>query len=84
MEMKVWYDVPTQVCFWDLDNQCWVGGIAYQDQLICLCCGGVMDLNEMKEGYELFEDIPAMPVREFRKWVSLSDECIGDMMPMDD
>ena len=38
---KKYYNKPTQVKFYDVDNDLWVGGIAYHDEIICGCCGGI-------------------------------------------
>ena len=66
--MKKFYEVPTQVKFIEsadvVDEPHWIGGIAYQDYVICGECGGIIDL----------EDLAA--IVEF-PWVDISNEIIG-------
>lgn len=58
--MKEYYDRPTQVMFIeeeDLlknspDHCTYYEGIAYQNYIICKCCGAVLDLNEMAYIYD--------------------------------
>jgi len=59
------YPVPTQVKFY-LDGE-WKGGIAYRDEIICGCCGGIQELSE-------FEDDEVV---DYESWISISDEIIG-------
>lgn len=70
--MKPYYDVPTQVKFYDYDNKVTLGGIAYRDIVICGCCGGVIPIEEMDDGnYGV----------EFRRelaWINVSCAIIGD------
>ena len=59
-----WYEKPTQVIFIPV-GECPCVGIAYRDEVICLCCGGVYDLSECLIAYEY-------------EWISLHEECVGD------
>jgi hypothetical protein len=59
-----WYEKPTQVIFIPV-GECPCVGIAYRDEIICLCCGGVYDLNECLIAHEY-------------EWISLHEECVGD------
>ena len=45
----LYYDEPTQVKFFDFDNEAssWVGGIAYHDVVICGCCGTTIEISEL-------------------------------------
>lgn len=67
--MKKFYEVPTQVKFIEsadvVDEPHWIGGIAYQDYVICGECGGIIDLEDL-------EDIIELP------WVNITDEIVGD------
>ena len=67
--MKKFYDVPTQVKFIEItdaaDNPHWIGGIAYQDYVICGECGGIIELEDIA-------DIVELP------WVDITDGIIGD------
>ena len=44
-----YFEVPTQVKFWDVDGDHYIGGIAYRDKIICGCCGGIFDISEIYE-----------------------------------
>lgn len=61
-----------QVKFFDGENQTTKGGILINDEtLICGCCGGVFVKDEWK-------DLGITIVKQFSKWVSLSEEIIGN------
>lgn len=70
--MKAYFDIPTQVKWknpdFDETNESdteYFGGIAYKDEIICVCCGGTIPISEVDE------------IIEF-DWINLSDEIIGD------
>lgn len=85
--MRDFYDEPTMVKFLDPNyfedganydyreegEEYWLGGIAYQDCIICGCCGGTFAIDELKEDYgeEMlkFEELP---------WINIVNEIIGD------
>ena len=73
--MKKFYEVPTQVKFIEnadiVDDPHWIGGIAYQDYVICGECGGIVDLEDIA-------DIVEYP------WVDISDGIVGDEGLADD
>lgn len=59
----------SQVRFRDLENNVTLGGILVDNEyIICGCCGGIIYLDN--EQYEIMEI--------YNKWVSLSDEIIGN------
>lgn len=61
---KDFYPYPKQVCF--LDKQgLKLGGIAYQEEVICGDCGQALSLSDVEI------------IKEYN-WISLSDEIIGD------
>lgn len=66
--MKRFFEKPTQVQFRDPegDNR-WIGGIAYQDKIICGECGEVLNV----EDYDYFN------FQEYDYWVSISEEIKG-------
>lgn len=41
-----YFEVPTQVKFWDGR---YIGGIAYRDEIICGCCGGIFRISDIYE-----------------------------------
>ena len=43
-----YYDAPTQVIFYDEENDEDHGGIAYRDEIICLECGGIFEIAETR------------------------------------
>ena len=77
--MQTYYETPTQVKFLDYDNMEWCGGIAYKNEIICLCCGGVVDIEDYLENCEdCLPNMDVNPIVPFSKWVNLSNECIGN------
>lgn len=39
-----YFEIPTQVKFWDGR---YIGGIAYRDEIICGCCGGIFGISDI-------------------------------------
>ena len=66
--MKRYYEVPTQVRWFNADDKNWIGGIAYRNEIICGCCGSILELNEFEEG----------EVVEFRDWVNIEEKIRGE------
>ena len=66
--MKRHYERPTQVRWFDTENKRWIGGIAYRDEIICGCCGSILELDEFKEG----------EVVELGNWVNIEEEIRGE------
>lgn len=65
MEKKIFYATPTQVKFrseYDDEDQY---GIAFENVVICGCCGGVSELDDVK----ILQELP---------WISLKDEIRGE------
>ena len=66
--MKKFYDVPTQVKFIEnpdiISDPRWIGGIAYQDYVICGECGGIIELEDIA-------DIVELP------WVDIAVDIVG-------
>lgn len=65
--MTKFFEKPTQVKFLDRDNNRWVGGIAYHDEIICGCCGGIFEIDEFADHEIVTYD-----------WMNISDEIIGE------
>ena len=67
--MKNFYEVATQVKFIEsvdvVDEPHWIGGIAYQDYVICGECGGIIELEDIAEIIEL-------------PWVDITYDIVGD------
>ena len=49
MNENKYFDKPTQVVYYDVDDNCWKSGIAYRDEIICACCGGIIEISEIYE-----------------------------------
>lgn len=47
MKTIKWFETPTQVAFYDIEAEKFCGGIAYRSKIICGCCGGVFDIEEL-------------------------------------
>lgn len=52
--MKQYFETPTQVLFKQDEETMrengveWFAGIAYHDEIICGCCGGIMEIEEVE------------------------------------
>lgn len=66
-------NVPHQVLFWDGEGYC--AGIQYQNLIICGCCGGVFDIDEVVDSAN---DSGVYAIKAYDTWVDLSDEIKGD------
>lgn len=64
-----YFDVPTQVRFYDVDGVKWIGGIAYKDKIICGCCGGLFSIEEI---YESAPETLEEPIKVYKNWVDLN------------
>ena len=75
-----YFDRPKQVMFADLDNPGrWNVGIAYKDEIICACCGGIFDIDEV---YELATEAGIkQAVYPYEDWCSISEEIYGGEPP---
>ena len=65
--------IPRQVMFWDGANYC--AGFMIGELLVCGCCGGTFDLDEV---IKMAREDDQVPVRVFDTWVDISDEIMGD------
>ena len=73
MKKYDYFEAPTQVKFWD---GCYIGGIAYRDEIICGCCGGIFKISDV---YEVAPDtLDNDPIVVYKGWVGLSSEICGD------
>ena len=64
---------PVQVMFYDGENMC--AGILFGEQIICGCCGGVFDVDDI---VEMARADGEDAIRLFDTWADLSDEIRGD------
>ena len=76
--MKYYYDRPPQVMFADSDE--WNSGIAYGEEIICSCCGGIYEIDEVISlGIEAGIKCP---IYEYSSWVDLTDCVVGGELPV--
>lgn len=64
---------PHQVMFWDGEGYC--AGFMVGKLLICGCCGGTFDLDDV---IDMARKSHQIPVKKFQVWVDISDEIRGD------
>ena len=77
---KTYFDRPTQVVFADPDNPGeWLIGIAYHDEIICACCGGVFNIDDVIEMAET--DGVKCAIYEYSEWNDIADEIVGGELP---
>lgn len=62
------FGCPKQVLF-KQEEETWCAGIAWGEQVICACCGGIIPFDEIEE-MEVFENY----------WVNFSEEIGGDFL----
>ena len=81
--MKTYYDVPTQVVFYDggEDSQHpeFCSGIAYKNEIICGCCGGVDEISEVIEDAKA--DGIKTAIYDYEHWNDIREEIIGGEYP---
>ena len=74
--MKQYFETPTRVLFkQDAETMRengaeWFAGIAYHDEIICGCCGGIVEVSET----ELIQPL---------SWANISEAIAGDL-PLDE
>lgn len=77
--MKNIYYCPTQVMFWNDAEEDWCYGIAYGEEIICGCCGGTLEIDEVIE--DGLERGVQQPIHEYEDWVDICDAIHGDEFP---
>ena len=64
--------------FADPDNEGeWLVGIAYKDEIICACCGGVFEVADVLEAVPEGEQA----IYPYEDWADISTEICGDCFP---
>ena len=71
-----YFEVPTQVKFWDCFDEHYLGGIAYRNEIICGCCGGVFDISKIYESAP--DTLDNDPIVVVKGWKGLSDKICGE------
>lgn len=74
MEKVFKFSEPTQVKFLDFDSELehWIGGIGYQDVIICGCCGAEISLDDFwADWHDLKDMYPEVenPLVVYPEWV---------------
>ena len=74
------YEKPKQVIFADPENPGdWLAGIAFNDSIICSCCGGVFEIEDVIQ--QAKEDGVVNPIYEYEDWSDLTDDIFGGVLP---
>lgn len=79
--MKTYYDFPTQVIFYDGGDESpiFCAGIAYKDEVICACCGGVMKISDVIADAD--EDGIKTAIYDYPDWYDVSEAITGGEYP---
>ena len=73
------YEKPKQVIFADPENPGdWLAGIAFHDCIICSCCGGVFEIEDVIK--QAKEDGVVNPIYEYEDWSDLTDDIFGGVL----
>ena len=73
MKKYNYFEAPTQVKFWD---ERYIGGIAYRDEIICGCCGGVFSISKI---YKVAPDtLLGDPIIIYDNWACISSAICED------
>lgn len=80
--MTKYFEKPTQVVFMDPNSACnhvkWRGGIAYEDKIICGCCGNILDIAILVDmAFEFDYDT----IYEYHEWLNIEEAVIGGDLP---
>ena len=74
------YEKPKQVIFADPENPGdWLAGIVFHDCIICSCCGGVFEIEDVVK--QAKEDGVVNPIYEYEDWSDLTDDIFGGVLP---
>ena len=77
---RQYFNRPAQVIFADPDNAGnWLIGIAYRDEIICACCGGIFNIGDVVDMAR--EDGVRCAIHEYYDWSNIADEIMGDALP---
>ena len=67
--MLPYFNEPHQVLFLDPDANEYLAGIAYRNEVICACCGGVFEISELYE----FAPAGSEPIKVYGSWIEFGD-----------
>ena len=77
-----YFPTPKQVVFFDnegtedMDNPQYIPGIAYRDEIICGCCGGIFPIEEV---WAVGLANHVQPIHVYEDWMSLNEVINGDI-----
>lgn len=71
----MFFEVPTQVKFYEAAEEDYTGGIAYRNEIICGCCGSVLEISDVIA--EVEEDGIEEPIVKL-PWIDIQSEIIGE------
>ena len=78
--METYFDCHEQVMFADPDNPGeWIVGIAYKDEIICACCGGIFDIDDVIEQARV--DGVKQAIYPYEDWIDIGYDITGDDFP---
>ena len=79
--MEMYFDRPKQVVFADPDNAGdWIVGIAYKDEIICACCGGIFNIDDVVE--QAAADGVKQAIYPYEEWNDVACEIVGGEWPI--
>lgn len=71
---RIYYECPTQVKFYDLATEDYIGGIAFHEYIICGCCGGLLEIADViDECTKMAPDITNPIISYENNWVDISE-----------
>ena len=80
MKNEFWFENPVQVRVFDCideDGEAqFYNGIAFQDKVICACCGMVVDIDDLYDNAD-DDKFTGAVIEPYKTWVSFSEE-IGE------
>ena len=84
-QFKTYYNVPTQVMFYEADPDTWSWGIAYKEDIICACCGAVLHITEIIDDFVDYAEENKVqiskPIYEYHGWCDIVDAVHGGELP---
>jgi hypothetical protein len=71
--------------FYAADPDTWSWGIAYRDEIICACCGGVSHITEIIDDFNDYAKENGVkiskPIWEYSSWADLVESIYDDELP---
>ena len=74
MKRYNFFEEPKQVRWYDGDSGEYATGIAFGENIICSCCGGLMSFEEI---YEAADEDNVQGIFVYNDWANLTDGIIG-------